>query len=316
MRDAIGDRLEELRDRQNRVSFIFSTSFGHLLDTSREEDMSTWAKDCLFDLGFDTYPIVVGSGCSSSSDGIAVAAALLVDGAADVVVVVAVDIVTRTKQVAHSKLGTMTDELPRPFDLHRNGMLLGEAATAIILRRSGPGERNEGELVGIGASNDAYSLTAPDPTGFAGRLAIERALGSAKLISQDIGVYYAHGTGTVLNDALEASIIADVFADNPGLAVVGTKGALGHSLGACGALEFVLLLRMLKNQKVPATVGTAYAMESVSNRLGQISPQKSDAQYGLTMTLGFGGFNTALIARAMPHPSGDVPEAIGLDRVK
>ncbi|MFK4259172.1 beta-ketoacyl synthase N-terminal-like domain-containing protein [Agrobacterium tumefaciens] len=316
MRDAIGDRLDELRERQTRVSFIFSTSFGHLLDASREEAMSTWAKDCLFDLGFDANPIVVGSGCSSSADGIAVAAAMLVDGAADVAVVVAVDIVTRTKRVAHSKLGTMTDELPRPFDLQRNGMLLGEAATAIILRRSCPGETSEGELVGIGSSNDAYSLTAPDPTGFAGRLAIERALGSAKLISQDIGVYYAHGTGTVLNDALEASIIADLFADNPSLVVVGTKGALGHSLGACGALEFVLLLRMLRDQKVPATVGTARAMETISNRLAQISPEKRELRYGLTMTLGFGGFNTALIARAMPCPSGNAPEAVGPGRAK
>lgn len=308
LQDAIGTQLSDFRERQHRTGFIFSTSYGHLLDDGRDDTMSAWAQDCLHDLGLEASPIVVGSGCSSSSDGMVVAAAMLADGTVDAAVVVAVDIVTRAKLLAHSKLGTMTRDIPRPFDVDRSGILLGEAAATIIMRRSSDVSAHEGELVGVGSSNDAYSLTAPDPSGTAVKGAIDRALRSANLSPKDIGIYYAHGTGTDLNDAVEAKVVAEYFSQNTELTLIGTKGALGHSLGACGAVEFVLLIEMLKSGIVPPTVGMARPVSSISHRFPRAARHGGRARYGLSVTLGFGGFNTALIVRAHPTEKPDPSE--------
>lgn len=293
------DGLEpDVRARQDRAAFVFATSYGHLLDEAGDDTMSTWARDCVRGLGFDSEPVVVGSGCSSGSDALGVAAALLDGGAVDLAVVVAVDIVTAAKRIAHSTLATMTAGDHKPFDVDRGGMLLGEAAAAVALLRSSDCPEPRGELIGVGASNDAFGLTAPDPSGLSVRLALDRALAAAGLGYGDLALYLAHGTATQLNDELEARVVESVFADNPGLAIVATKGALGHSLGACGLVEFILLLQMLERRRAPATVGLTDPMASVAGRFPGPEGRSLDGPVGVSVTLGFGGFNTALIARA------------------
>lgn len=282
----------------DRCAFVFATSYGHLLDDAGGDTMSTWAKDCVLGLGYDLHPIVVGSGCSSGSDALGVAAAMLDGGAVDQAVVVAVDIMTTAKRLAHSTLGTMAAGDHKPFDTARSGMLPGEAAAAIVLMRSEDCPEHRGELVGIGASNDAFGLTSPDPSGLSVRLAMERAMLGAGLRYGDLALYLAHGTGTRLNDELEAKIVEEFFADNETLAIVGTKGALGHSLGACGLVEFILLLQMLRLGRAPATVGLTDPIGSISARFPGPTGRALSGPYGVSVTLGFGGFNTALIARA------------------
>jgi 3-oxoacyl-[acyl-carrier-protein] synthase II len=286
------------RRGRDSCAFVFATSYGHLLDDAGDDTMSTWAKDCVLSVGFDAEPIVVGSGCSSGSDALGVAAAMLDRGVVDLAIVVAVDIVTAAKQVAHSTLGTMSPGDHKPFDIGRCGMLLGEGAAAVALMRSEDCPNGKGELIGVGASNDAFGLTAPDPTGLSVRLALDRALADAGITPDDLVLYLAHGTGTQLNDQLEAKVVEEVFAGNRELAVVGTKGALGHSLGACGLIEFILLLQMLNRQRAPATVGLTEPIDSIASRFPGSGPRPLDGRYGVSVTLGFGGFNTALVARA------------------
>ncbi len=294
----------ELEKNRDRCAFVFATSYGHLIDDAKGDTMSTWARDCVRSLGCDLEPIVVGSGCSSGSDALGVAAAMLDCGAIDTAIVVAVDIVTAAKRIAHSTLGTMTAGCHRPFDIGRSGMLLGEAAAAVVLMRCEDCPEPKGELTGIGASNDAYGLTSPDPSGLSVRLALDRALLAAGLTHGDLALYLAHGTGTQLNDALEAQVVADVFADNEMLAMVGTKGALGHSLGVCGLVEFILLLQMLNAGRAPATVGLTDPIGSVAARFPGPEGRLLGGPCGVSVTLGFGGFNTALIARARTQKSG------------
>ena len=285
-------------DVQNtRCAFVFATSFGHLIDDAGSDTMSTWAKDVLRSVGCDQDPIVVGSGCSSGSDALGVAAAMLDCRTIDTAIVVAVDIVTAAKRLAHSTLGTMAIDNHKPFDNQRSGMLPGEAAAAVVLRRGEDCPEHKGELVGIGASNDAFGLTAPDPSGLSVRLAMDRALLAAKLTYTDLAIYLAHGTGTQLNDELEAKVVDEVFADNETLTIVGTKGALGHSVGACGLIEFILLLQMLNKQRAPATVGLSDPISSISARFPAPEGRSLSGPYGVSVTLGFGGFNTALIGR-------------------
>lgn len=284
--------------KRDRCAFVFATSYGHLIDDAGSDAMSTWAKDCVRSVGYDLDPIVVGSGCSSGSDALGVAAAMLDCGTADTAIVVAADIVTAAKRIAHSTLGTMTASDHKPFDVNRSGMLLGEGAAAVVLMRSEDCPDQHGELVGIGAANDAFGLTAPDPSGLSVRLALDRALRAAALTYGDLALYLAHGTGTQLNDEIEAKIVEEVFSDNDMLAVVGTKGALGHSLGACGLIEFILLLQMLNRQRAPATVGLSDPITGISARFPGPQGRSLGGPYGVSVTLGFGGFNTALIARA------------------
>jgi len=293
--DTLSIDVQKARDR---YAFVFATSFGHLIDDAGSDTMSTWAKDCVRSVGCDLDPIVVGSGCSSGSDALGVAAALLDCGTIDTAIVVAVDIVTAAKRIAHSTVGTMAVGYHRPFDMSRSGMLLGEASAAVVLMRSEDCPEHAGELVGIGASNDAFGLTSPDSSGLSVRLAMDRALLAAELTYSDLALYLAHGTGTKLNDDLEAKVVEEVFADNARLTIVGTKGALGHSLGACGLVEFVLLLQMLTRHLAPATVGLTDPIASISARFPGPKGRLLSGPYGVSVTLGFGGFNTALIARA------------------
>jgi 3-oxoacyl-[acyl-carrier-protein] synthase II len=186
----------------------------------------------------------------------------------------------------------------RPFDIGRSGMLLGEAAAAVVLMRSEECPEPWGEIVGVGASNDASGLTSPDPSGLSVRLALDRALLAAGLTYGDLALYLAHGTGTPLNDGLEAKVVEEVFAGNELLVVVGTKGALGHSLGACGLVELILLLQMLNRQRAPATVGMVDPIGGISARFPGPEGRPLGGPYGVSVTLGFGGFNTALVARA------------------
>lgn len=288
----------DIRETRGRCAFVFATSYGHLIDDPGADTMSTWATDCVRSVGSDLDPIVVGSGCSSGSDALGVAAAMLECGTIDTAIVVAVDIVTTAKRIAHSVLGTMTAGDHKPFDVSRSGMLLGEAAAAVAMRRSGDCPLNAGQLVGIGASNDAFGLTAPDPSGLSVRLALDRALLAAGLKYEHLALYLAHGTGTQLNDDLEAKVVDEVFANNDTLTVVGTKGALGHSLGACGLVEFILLLQMLNRGQAPATVGLSEPIGRLAPRFPGRNGRPLSGPYGVSVTLGFGGFNTAVIARA------------------
>jgi len=288
----------DLQKDRDRCALVFATSYGHLLDDPGDDTMSTWAKDCVQSLECDLDPIVVGSGCSSGSDALGVAAALLDCGTIDTAIVVAVDVVTEAKRIAHSTLGTMAASDHKPFDINRSGMLPGEAAAAVVLRRSEDCPEHKGELVGIGASNDAFGLTAPDPSGLSVRLALDRALNAAELTYADLSLYLAHGTATQLNDDLEAKVVEEVFADNEMLTIVGTKGALGHSLGVCGLVEFILLLQILNRRHAPATVGSTDPIESISARFAGAEGRALSSPYGVSVTLGFGGFNTALVGRA------------------
>jgi 3-oxoacyl-[acyl-carrier-protein] synthase II len=288
----------DLQDTFERCAFVFATSYGHLLDDPGSDTMSTWAIDVVRTLGSDLDPIVVGSGCSAGSDALGVAAALLDCGMIDTAIVVAVDIVTTAKRLAHSTLGTMAAGDHKPFDISRTGILLGESSAAVVLKRSENCPEHKGQLVGIGASNDAFGLTAPDPSGLSVRLALDRALLAAGLTHNDLSLYLAHGTATQLNDDLEAKVVDEVFANNELLTIVGTKGALGHSLGSCGLVEFILLLQMLERQRAPTTVGLTDPIGSISKRFPGPEGRELGSPYGVSVTLGFGGFNTALIGRA------------------
>ncbi|WP_234430851.1 beta-ketoacyl-[acyl-carrier-protein] synthase family protein [Streptomyces sp. NRRL F-4489] len=277
------------------IGLVLGTSFGACLDED-EPSLHTWADDAAADLGHPGTPLCVMTACSAGSDALAVAHALVRSGARRICVAGGVDVVTEAKRLGHSALGTMSPTGLRAFDRTRDGMLLGEGAAVMVVEHPDSarerGARVHARLRGTGAANDAAGLTAPDPSGRAVLRAMERCLASAGLAPADIAVVNAHGTGTPLNDAVEARSLLEFFGPG-GPLVFATKGAFGHSLGATGAIEAVATVLALRHRRVPPVTGLRAPATPLRLATGAAQPVGAGA--GLSLTLGFGGFNTCLL---------------------
>src|ERR1700757_864484 len=140
--------------------------------------------------------------------------------------------------VGFDSLQASTPEKCRPFDRHRTGMVLGEAAAILALENLESAHRRGApvlaEIIGYGISTDNFHITQPDPSGIGPQKAMEQALQSAEISADDVDYINAHGTATVFNDAAEGKAISAVF---NGVPVSSTKSIMGHSLGAAGAVE-------------------------------------------------------------------------------
>jgi 3-oxoacyl-[acyl-carrier-protein] synthase II len=190
----------------------------------------------------------------------------------------------------------------RPFDLNRDGFVLGEAGAAIVLeewehaRRRGA--RILAEVVGYGASNDAYRVTDMHPQARGAIRAIEAALNDAGVEPSALGYVNAHGTSTVEGDRAETlalrTVLGNAARDVP---VSSTKSMTGHAVAAAGALELVISLMVLRDQVLPPTVNLDTPdpecdLDHVPHRA-----RSHDVEYALSNSFGFGGQNVALIVR-------------------
>ena len=281
---------------------ILGTSFGtYLEDDPPESSLHAWADRVARNVGAGVAPIVVSTACSSGSDAILLGAELIRAGAARRCVCGGVDVLTASKRLNHSALGTMSPTTLRAFDDRCDGTLLGEGAAFLVLEPwQAESQVALAWLRGAGSANDAAGMTAPDSTGAGARHAMERSLADAGLQPGDIGVINAHGSGTPLNDATERAAYRDLFSADGRPLVFATKGNLGHSLGATGAIEAIALVLALRNRQVPPIVGLEQPDPEFPLPLSCRQAAPCDARFGLTLTLGFGGFDTSLVFEAPP----------------
>lgn len=180
-----------------------------------------------------------------------------------------------------------------PFDLNRNGLTLAEGGAIFILENAKLAHSRKafiyGQVLGFAASCDAHHLNAPEATGKTAIYAIKQCLNHSYLSSQDIDYIHAHGTGTILNDAREATIINSVFGDK--IKVSSTKGATGHTLGASGALGAAFGLMAIQTQQLPPCVGlsiTEFNLNLVAKS------ERYNLDNLLCFSFGFGGQNAIL----------------------
>ncbi len=187
----------------------------------------------------------------------------------------------------------------RPFDRDRDGFVMGEGAAVLALeeRRSAleRGARIVAEIVGFGASNDAYHMTAPRPDGRDAARAIRAALADARMEPDRIGYLNAHGSSTPLNEPAEARAIRVAFGDlADGIPVSGTKGLYGHALGASGAFEAAITAMALDREILPGTCNLEAPDPDIDLRLlRSATPARVDA--AVSTSFGFGGMNAALV---------------------
>ena len=186
----------------------------------------------------------------------------------------------------------------RPFDKDRDGFVLGEGASVLVLEEWENAKRRGatilGEVLGAASNADAHHITAPSPGGVGAIRCIELALEDAGLAPSDIKQINAHGTSTPLNDAAEAAAIAHVFGAN-GPAVVSTKGVTGHALGAAGALEAAAVLLSMQHRLIPPTAGTTNVDPDFSIDIVTGAPRAWEPGPTMSNSFGFGGHNGTIV---------------------
>ena len=193
-------------------------------------------------------------------------------------------------------LGALSPSVSRPFDRGRDGFLIGEAATILILERAedaaARGVRARATVLGAGTSADAWNVTAPHPEGVGAERAMRRALRDAGLEPEAIDYVNAHGTGTPVGDVAEAAAIGRVFGVR--VPVSSTKGALGHTIAACGALEAAVCIAALEGGFLPGTSGLEQPDPELGIRV-LTAPVVAAPRRVLSNSFGFGGQNGSLV---------------------
>ncbi|TLG13915.1 beta-ketoacyl-ACP synthase II [Nocardia cyriacigeorgica] len=240
------------------------------------------------------------SACSSGSEAIAHAWRLIRTGEADVVVaggveghIHAVPIASFAMMRAMSTRNDEPERASRPFDRDRDGFVFGEAGALVVLESErharARGARLHARVLGAGITSDAYHIVASEPEGNGAARAMRKAIGAAGLANSDIQHVNAHATSTSIGDASEANAISAV---TPNASIYAPKSALGHSIGAVGALETVTTAITLREQVVPPTLNLENPDVDLDIVAGAPRPQRID--YALTNSFGFGGHNVAL----------------------
>ena len=186
----------------------------------------------------------------------------------------------------------------RPFSRTRSGLVLGEGAAIVVLesreRALARGARVYAELLGFGMSADAGDLTAPDAGG--GARAMQAALNDARANAEEIDYVNAHGTGTTANDRTETAALRKVFGSHADrLAVSSSKGVLGHSLGAAGALELTATALAIERQIVPPTANFEEPDPECDLDVVPNVARQAPIRKAMSNSFAFGGLNAVLV---------------------
>jgi len=192
----------------------------------------------------------------------------------------------------------------RPFDKTRDGFVMGEGAGVVVLEdyehAVKRGAHMYAEIVGYGATGDAYHLTAPAPEGEGAQRAMRRAMADAKLSPTDIDYINAHGTSTPANDLNETKAIKAVFGDAAAdVNVSSTKSMTGHMLGAAGAVEFILCSLAVRDCVVPPTINYEHPDPELDLNYTPNRSVRRDVEIALSNSFGFGGHNVTLAVRRL-----------------
>jgi 3-oxoacyl-[acyl-carrier-protein] synthase II len=203
---------------------------------------------------------------------------------------------------ANTALSTNPDPATasRPFDANRDGFVIGEGAGIVVLEELehalARGAKIYAEIVGYGATGDAYHITAPSPGGEGGARAMKMALNDAGLKPEDIQYINAHGTSTPYNDKFETMAIKEVFGDHAyKLAVSSTKSMTGHLLGAAGGVEAIFTILAVKENVLPPTMNLETPDPDCDLDYVANASRKQQVNAAISNSLGFGGHNATIV---------------------
>ena len=257
--------------------------------------------------GFQGINFAVASACASSAHAIGLAATEIMMGRQDAMVtggtegvITGYTIAGFASMKALSKRNDDPHHACRPYDKDRDGFVMGEGAGIVVLenydKAVARGAHIIAEIVGFGASSDAYHITAPHPEGTGALLCMQQTMDLSGVSKEEVGYINAHGTSTPLGDVAETQAIKKVFGDHAyKLNVSSTKSMTGHLLGAAGGLESIFCIKALETGMLPPTINLANQdplcdLDYVANQ-----SKKKDIKYALNNSFGFGGTNSSTL---------------------
>ena len=267
------------------------------------------AGNIAIELGAKGESISIVSACASSTHAIGEAFRNIRDGFEDVIIaggteasICEIGIAGFENMKALTNETTDKNRASIPFDKQRSGFVMGEGAGILILEELEHAQKREAkiyaEVVGYGATSDAYHITSPSPDGEGASRAMVRAMESANIKPEDVDYINAHGTSTHLNDLCETMAIKKAFGESANKVMVSsTKGNIGHLLGAAGGVEAIFCTKALETGKVPPTIN--YKEKDEDCDLDIVPNEIRDADLKLVMSnsLGFGGHNASIILK-------------------
>lgn len=259
------------------------------------------------DLGLKGESVAMVTACATGTHSIGESYRMIKHGYQDAVLAGGTEApITKTGIAGFQNLKALSQATDKnrasiPFDAERNGFVMGEGAAVIVLEElehaKKRGAHIYAEIVGYGASSDAYHITSPAPDGEGATRAMVSAMEDAKIKAEDITYINAHGTSTHLNDAGETMAIKKALGEEASKKVLvsSTKSNTGHMLGAAGGIEAIVCVKAIEDGYVPATIN--YKVEDPECDL-DIVPNKGrniDVKYAMSNSLGFGGHNASII---------------------
>jgi 3-oxoacyl-[acyl-carrier-protein] synthase II len=251
-------------------------------------------------LGIGGPSVVLANACASGANSIGHAADLIATGAAECVLAGGFEAIGELVFVGFDCLQATTTERCRPFDLNRSGLLLGEGAGFLVLESRGHAQARGAtilaELTGYGHTTDFFHLTQPQPDGAALVQVMRDALRQAGVAAAEIGYINAHGTATPINDGAESAAYLSLLEGNLGRTrVSSTKAAIGHTLGAAGSIEAIFALGALLTGQLPPQLNLQHPIPEIAPALVPPGETRADLRHVMSVNLGFGGSNAALV---------------------
>lgn len=249
-------------------------------------------------IGAQGMVLTLPAACAAGNYAVGFAADLIRGGRADVVVTGAAELLQELQFSGFVRLAAMAQERCQPFDLNRQGLLLGEGAGLLVLESEqhalARGARLQAEVGGYGLSCDAYHITRPHPEARGSITAMRAAIARSGITVADVDFVNAHGTGTRHNDAAEAKVVRDVFGEGR-VPVSSMKSMLGHCMGAASALEAIGCIFTIETGIYPPTIGydtpdPECDMDVVSN-----VARRGKSDIVINNALAFGGYNAVTL---------------------
>lgn len=257
--------------------------------------------------GFKGINFAIASACASSAHAIGSAATEIMLGRQDAMITGGTEAVITGYTIAGfasmkalSKRNEEPNRASRPYDVDRDGFVMGEGAGILVLenydKAVARGAKIIAEVISFGASADAHHITAPHPEGLGALACMNQALELSGIPKEEIGYINAHGTSTPLGDIAETEAIKKVFGDHAKkLAVSSTKSMTGHLLGAAGGLESIFCIKALETGMLPPTINLDNQDPACDLHYVPNKSEKRDIKYALNNSFGFGGTNSSTI---------------------
>ena len=264
------------------------------------------AANIAIDYNIQGPSFTVSTACSSGGDAINIACTYMQAGKADVMLAVGAESVLCPLVIyslANAKALSRRNDDPktasRPFDVTRDGFVIGEGGGALVLETEehakARGAKILGYVAGCGNTCDAHHVTAPHPEGRGAMACIRQAIADAGISPNDIGYINAHGTATHKGDSVESAAIKEIFGDSLPL-VSSTKGATGHMMGAGGITEVITCVKAIETGIVPPTINlNVVDPECAGVDFVPNTAKRADLRYAMSNAFGFGGQNSSIL---------------------